>query len=213
MASTTRASEHSSHCEVQQGGSELISKTSLAIEFIGTIWNWMEFGTYSTIFFGTYSPQPHIHLAFHWCLAWQGCLAYACHISMPPPEGDYHQSMMMRTQQAWIKRHGFAMPCPGFAKHDPFLSIFCSCFGQASTGTTTTVTTSSFTFTTSFTVTTTTSTTYTGKGSCGIGVYGLDDEAVLWSHWLELQSHRNNCPSNAQCGMQSTLVLHLFNSF
>lgn len=39
MASTTRASEHGSHCEVQQGGSELISKTSLGIEFIGTIWN------------------------------------------------------------------------------------------------------------------------------------------------------------------------------
>ena len=101
---------------------------------------------------------------------------------------------------------------PGFAKHDHFWSSFCSSFGEASTGTTTTVTTSSFTFTTSFTVTTTTSTTYTGKGSCGIGVYGLDDEAVLWSHWLKLQSHRNTCPAmlSVVCNhMQSTPVQFL----
>lgn len=109
MASTTRASEHSSHCEVQQGVCEIISKTSLAIEFIGTIWN-LEHTVLFALghirhmilndFKAQNAPQPHIHLASHWCLAWQGCLACACHISMPPPEGDYHQSMMMRTQQA-----------------------------------------------------------------------------------------------------------------
>ena len=138
-------------------------------------------------------------------LSWQSCF---------PCVSYFHVSTWRRLSSVDDDENATGLnqatwPCPGFAKHDHFWSRFCSSFDEKLTGTTTTMTTSSFTSTTSFTVTTTTSTTYTGTGSWGIGVYGLDDEAMLGSHWLKLQSHCNNCPAM----LSVVRSIHLFNSF
>lgn len=74
MASTTRASEHGSHCEVQQGGCEIISKTSLVLLQPFGIWNIQYY-----FLWDIFAPAPH-PLGFPLMLSLAGLLSlYVSH--------------------------------------------------------------------------------------------------------------------------------------